>query len=243
MPSSSAGRAPAGIVLVLVLVAVSGCGFLQDLADPHEPPPATTLAPEPGAGPVAGPPEDGPVVLVDGTLRGTGSGGGGHLTVTALPVQTGLVPPVPNFSDSCPVEGPSLQYLPVEVAFTAVGLAAHVAVERGPATPADAGDIGIVVESGDGTERYCFDYPPLPTTDRFWHQMGAATITGYVVLDDAVTAATPEGRAAVFPTVQLRISDLRVFTDPERVRRLTVGDLTVGAPCPDDPDAICVPLG
>jgi hypothetical protein len=46
-----------------------------------------------------------------------------------------------------------------------------------------------------------------------------------------------------YPTLRLRISDLRVFTDPERVRPLTVGEMAVGAACPDDPEAICVPLG
>jgi hypothetical protein len=99
-----------------------------------------------------------------------------------------------------------------------------------------------VVESGDGAERYCFDYPPLPTSDRFWNQTGAATITGYVVLDQAVTPATPDGRADVFATLRLRISELRHFSDPEDVRTLRLEELSVGAACPDDPEAICVPL-
>ena len=73
--------------------------------------------------------------------------------------------------------------------------------------------------------------------------MGAPTVTTYVVLDQAVTPATPDGRSAVFPTLQLRISDLRVFSDQSQQRRLGVGALTVGDPCADDPDAICVPLG
>ena len=69
------------------------------------------------------------------------------------------------------------------------------------------------------------------------------TLDGFVVLDQAVTAATPDGRAAVFPTLGLRISELRLFSDPEQVRTLGVGDLSVGAACPDDPEAICVHLG
>jgi hypothetical protein len=73
--------------------------------------------------------------------------------------------------------------------------------------------------------------------------MGAATISGYVVLDQAVTAATPQGRDGVFPTLRLRISELRLFSDPEEVQTLRPGNLSVGAPCPDDPEAICVPLG
>jgi hypothetical protein len=133
----------------------------------------------------------------------------------------------------------------VEFAFTSPQpwLAARLDVGTGPETPVDIGDVGVVVESGDGAERYCFDYPPLPTSDRFWNQMGAATITGYVVLDEAVTPATPDGRADVFPTLRLRISDLRQFVDAEHVERLRVGSLSVGAACPDDPEAICVSLG
>ena len=73
--------------------------------------------------------------------------------------------------------------------------------------------------------------------------MGAATVTGFVVLDEAVTAATPDGRADVFPTLRLRISELRLFADPEHVRSLTLGELSIGAACPDDTEAICVSLG
>jgi hypothetical protein len=214
------------------------------MAEP-DPPPAIPL--ERTAEPAGeDPPPAGPVVVAEGTLLG--EQGGGRFTVTVGAVQTGLVPPVPNFADSCPVDPLTLQYLPVEFTFTAggalvPGLAARVDVGVGPETPADIGDVGVVVESGDGTEQYCFDYPPLPTSDRFWNQMGAATISGYVVLDEAVTAATPQGRADVFPTLRLRISELRQFSDPEQVRTLRLGDLTVGAPCPDDAEAICVPLG
>ena len=64
-----------------------------------------------------------------------------------------------------------------------------------------------------------------------------------MVIDQAVTPATPDGRSAVFPTLQLRISDLRVFADQAQQRGLGVRELTVGAVCADDPDAICVPLG
>ena len=158
---------------------------------------------------------------------------------------------MPNFSDSCPVEPTSLQYVPVSVAFTTPGgslpdgpgLAARLDVGVGQSTPSDIGDVGVVVESGDGTEQYCHDYPPLPTSDRFWNQMNAATVTGYVVLDQAVTPATPDGRPDVFPTLGLRISDLRLFSHPEDVRRSGSANWRSAPPCPDDPEAICVPLG
>jgi hypothetical protein len=230
------------VVAAAVLASLSGCGFLQDMAEPDAPP----SIPVASAAASTQPPAAWPVVIAEGTLDGPR--GDGLLTVTVGEVRTGLVPPVPNFADSCPVDPGTLQYVPVVFAYTGdgpdlPGLAARLDVGRGPATPADVGDVGVVVESGDGSERYCFDYPPLPTSDRFWNQMGAATITGYVVLDAAVSAATPAGRPEVFPTLALRISDLRVFSDPETVSRLEVGALSVGAVCPDDPESICVALG
>jgi hypothetical protein len=83
----------------------------------------------------------------------------------------------------------------------------------------------------------------LPGTDRYWNYGGRSVIDGYVVLADAVTPATPDGRPEVFPTLELRVGELRLFTDPEAQRSLTIGQVTVGAPCPDDEGALCVPLG
>ena len=112
------------------------------------------------------------------------------------------------------------------------------------ATPTDFGDVGIFVESNDGDQVYCTDSPPLPTRDRFFNQAGARAITAWVVLGRAVTPATPDGRPEVFPTLQLRISDLRQMHDATTVqRRLVPGALGIGAPCADDARAICVPLG
>jgi hypothetical protein len=234
-------------LLVAALLPLSGCGFLRDMAEPDGPPSVPVATPASSDPPHSA----GPVVVAEGFLRSEAGGAVGRITVTVGVAETGFVPPVPNFSGSCPVEPTSLQYVPVSVGFTAnsgarpvgAGLAARLDVGVGPSTPADIGDVGIVVESGDGTERYCHDYPPLPTSDRFWNQLNTATVTGFVVLDRAVTPATPDGRPDVFPTLGLRISELRLFSDPEDVRRLRLGELSVGAACPDDAEAICVPLG
>ncbi len=243
------GRGRAWGLLAAVAVLTSGCAFLEDLAEPDDAPPSVPVAsPAPRGEPAAAE----PVVVAEGFLLSAAGGAGGRITVTVgLPV-SGSVPPVPDFSDSCAVEPTSLQYVPVSVAFTpngdgapadAPGLAARLDVGVGPSTPADIGEVGVVVESGDGTEQYCHDYPPLPTSDRFWNQMNAGTVTGYVLLDRAITPATPDGRPDVFPTLGVRISELRLFSNVEQVRRLGVGHLSVGAACPDDPEAICVPLG
>jgi hypothetical protein len=238
---------PAAVLAALAVV-TAGCGFLEDLAEPDPPPSVPVVA----ATPPGEPAPAGPVVVADGFLLGSAGGTAGRITVTVGPPQTGLVPPVPNFSDSCPVEPTALQYVPISIGFVPSGggaspsdpgLAARLDVGVGASTPGDIGGFGVVVESGNGTERYCHDFPPLPTSDRFWNQMNAADVTGYVVLDRAVTPATPAGRPDVFPTLGLRISELRLFSDPEEVRTLGVGELSVGAACPDDPESICVALG
>jgi hypothetical protein len=245
------GRPARIAVLALVLATTSACGFLNDLAYPE----AQAAAPEesspiPAAAAVPTPDPDAPVVIAEGDLLLTGGGPLGHLVATQGPFRTGLVPPVPGFPDDCPVDGPSLQYVAVDFTYTTTndhtapqpGLAAHVAVDRGPATPADVGDVGVFADSSGDPGPYCADHPPLPTTDTFWNQMGATTVTVYVVVDQAVSAAFPGGRADVFPTLGLEISHLRWFREPGSVRSLGVGAMSVGAACADDPGAICVPL-
>ncbi len=228
------------LVASAVLATSAGCGFLRDLTE-DEPLPTIALSDETPDRPAA--PPAGPVVIAAGSLADAAGTLVGAITVTTGSVVTGLVPPVPSFADACPVAEASLQYLPVDVAFTVPGLAARLDVSTGPDTPSDIGDVGVVVESGDGSQRYCAEYPPLPTADRFWNTMGAETVTGYVVLDEAVTNASPDGLPDVFPTLRLRISDLRVLDRPGQAVGLVVDDLSVGAPCPDDDEAICVALG
>jgi hypothetical protein len=229
----------AGVSVVLL---TAGCGFLGALANPEA---ADTEHPTATASATATPGPPVPLTIVEGDLLTRGGAPAGHLSVSVGKIQTGLVPPVPvaDFDEACAVEGSSLQYVPVDFAFTSAGLAAHVTIGRGPATPADAGQVGIFVESGNSSQVYCADAPPLPTADKFWNQMGAPTITAWVVVDRAVTPETPDGRPEVFPTLQLRISDFRRFTDPTAQQTLMLGPLGLGAPCADDAEAICVPLG
>lgn len=239
-----AGSRAGAAIGVLLVVLTSGCAFLDDLAHPQEPDAeATTAAPVAAAPTAPGPPV--PRVIVDGDLLTSGGGPAGRLVVSVGAVETGLVPPVPiaDFGDACSVEGRSLQYVPIDFATTSAGVAAHLEIGTGPDTPADVCQVVIFVESGNGSQDYCADAPPMPTSDRFWNPMGAPTVTAWVVLDDAVTPATPGGRPEVFPTLQLRISDLRRFSDPTVQHGLVPGALGVGSPCADDADAICVPLG
>ena len=232
----------------MVLLGSVGCGFTNALAHPEATQSSAALTA--AAAPAASTPDpDEPRVIVDGDLLTSSGAPAGRLGVTVGPVRTGLVPPVHD-ATACHFDGPSLQYVPVVFTFGAPGptgyggpgLAAHVAVSTGPATPSDIGDVGIFVESGGG-QKYCAGYPPLPTTDKFWNQMGKATITAWIVLDRAVTPETPGGRPEVFPTLELRISDMRRFAGNGSAQTFTVGPLTVGDACADDPDALCVSLG
>ncbi|SFE16065.1 hypothetical protein [Blastococcus tunisiensis] len=248
------GRSAVGAILagVAVLTGTAGCGFLDDLATTEAEDRPDEASPDSGAVPVVVAPDpDLPVVVAEGDLHTAGGGPLGHLVVTQGPVRTGLVPPVPGFSSTCPVEGPSLQYVALDFTYTSTsdsaaplgGLAAHVSVSAGPGTPPDIGDVGVFADSGGDPGPYCADYPPLPTTDTFWNQMGADSVTVFVVLDRAVGPGSPDGRSDAFPTVQLRISELRWFTDPASVRRLSAGEMSAGAACSDDPAAFCAQLG
>jgi hypothetical protein len=223
--------------LAVVLGAATGCGFANALAHPEATRAGVPIA---SATPVPTPAPPPPIAEAD--LLTSGGELSGHLVVTLGEARTGLEPPVLN-TDACHFDGPSLQYVPVEFAFTSSGLAAHVAISRGPTTPPDIGDVGIFVESNNGSEVYCKDFPPLPTADKFYNQMGARIITAWVVLGRAVTPGSPDGRPEVFPTLQLRVSDFRVFSDPTAQRTLVPGSIDRGALCADDADAICVPVG
>lgn len=226
-------RRPVRVLLTAATLAVtlSGCGFAEALAHPKTPDVQPEL------------PSAAPTTTVERTILDTYfAGGAGHVTVTVDPVGTGVAPPVPNFGEDCPVSAASLQYVAFHVSGVS-DLAAHVRVSPGPSTPAGIGDIGVFVNSGNSDEHYCAHYPPLPTSDEFWNQMGAASVSGWVVLDRAVTAATPQGRPEVFPTLQLRFSDFRIFSDPTEQHHVTPSTPTVGALCPDDATAVCVSLG
>lgn len=233
-------------VLLAVVLTAAGCGFVNAMAHPEE---QTTEASSPApvpAAPATSTAPAGPVTIVRADLDGTDNL---HLAVSVGPVRTGLVPPFPEFSDGCPVSGPSLQYVPVTFDLAGLpidsyeGLAAHLTVTPGPSTPGDIGDVGVFFGPSPGHDAYCTDYPPLPTSDKFWEQGMQHEVTGYVVLDQAVTAATPQGRAEVFPTLQARIDHLRVKDGQTLAeRQLHVTAVGTGTQCPDDPDAFCIPL-
>lgn len=250
MSSQGSGRSwRASSVLVAiaaVLATVSGCGFANALAHPASVPVVSSDDP---AADSAAPATPSDRVIAAADLR-RGDVVTGHLAVTAGPVRTGLAPPVMNFSVDCPVDGKSLQYVAIGITYTTPdgdplsGLAGHLTVRTGAATPAGIGDVGVFFESMDGDERYCAHYPPLPTTDTFYNHAGPQTVYGYVVLDRAVTPTTPQGRPEVFPTLQLELSHLRWFADySSTADARTPAAPSAGTTCPGDPTALCMQLG
>jgi hypothetical protein len=196
-------------------------------------------APAPSAGGVATGPGTGPVVA-QAALQRAGHPAG-LLTVGTGKLVMGQAPPLVNFR-SCGTDDRQLEYLPVEIREAVGGLAAAVTVQPGPTTPPGIGRLGFFFESHDGNAFPCRDGAAWPTTDTFEAVSGARLITGYVVLDSAVTAVTPQGRSDVFSSLQLKISHLRQFDDYVP-RSLDVDAPTVGQLCPGDQAAVCAPLG
>lgn len=232
-----------GTALLAVVLTASGCGFLNAMAHPEAQAAEATTSP---AAPTTPGPDDS-VVIANVPLQTDDGATFGQLVVTTGSIHTGLVLPFGQFSEDCPVDGPSMQYVPVTFTLSGAGsadggLAAHLTVTPGPSTPADIGDVGVFFNPTQGHDEYCQDFPPLPTTDGFWVRGGPDKVSGYVVLDMAVTPTTPEGRADVFPTLQARIDHIRILTGGPDTLTLSVGAGPVGTPCADDPAALCVPL-
>jgi len=232
-----------GAVLLVVVLTATGCGFVAAMAHPEEQTtdPAGVAPPSPAAPTTPDPDE--PVVVANVPLTSDGNPIG-RLVVTTGSVHTGLALPYPQITDGCQLDSASLQYVPVTFNFHGGaddgGWAAHLTVTPGPETPGDIGDIGVFFSPTQGHDIYCQDSPPLPTTDTFWIRDGKVT-SGWVVLEGAVTPATPQGRADVFGTLQARVDHIRLRSgEDELPLRPAAGP--VGTPCADDVEALCVPL-
>jgi hypothetical protein len=231
----------AALVAVVVLAALAVVLF--DQATTHRaasaatvPTPAATPAPDAAAGTA----EVGPVLvkaaldypgLIDSVVPTA------PLVVGAQPVQGGVAPErVPNF-DSCHADAASLQYLPVQIRMPENWLSARFTVQPTPSTPAGIGRLGFFFQAGEASI-------PCPagawsTSDSFQaSNTGQEVITGYVVLDRAFTAATPQGRPDVFRTLGLRISNIRLSDRPAEVHPPTVGSF-----CPGTRSDLCASLG
>jgi hypothetical protein len=226
------------VALAAVLVTTAGCGLGAALG---EGPPRAASTADPGT--VAAVTSAAPATTARGPVQVAavplgGPAGTDQLTVTVGQVQTGLVPPMPNWSEHCQVDYPALQYVPITLQAGRDELAGHLTVSTTADTPAGLAPIGVFFDGS--AEPYCQDDPPFALTDTFWSHGNGGRATAYVVLQDAVTPATPQGRAEVFSTLDIRIDHLRVHSEGDLP--YTPGTPTAGALCPDDADAICVPL-
>ena len=203
------------LVAVVTWVGILAMGSHHAPAAPH--PSASASAAPQRTRPAAAPTEpatasaEGPVIA-QAALQRAGHPYGGLTVGTGKPV-LGVAPPLLNFDTCAAGDGKQLEYLPVEIRRALDGLAARVTVRPGPTTPPGIGRLGFFFESHDGDAIPCRDGAAWPTTDTFESSTGAPLITGYVVLDSAVTAATPQGRADILRSLQLEVSNLRQFDD------------------------------
>jgi hypothetical protein len=163
------------------------------------------------------------------------SGQVGPLIVGTQPLQGGEAPDrVPNF-DTCHADPAALQYLPVEIRMPENWLSGTFTVQTTASTPAGIGRLGFF-RAGD-TSTPCPD-GAWSTSDSFLaSNTGQQLITGHVVLDQAFTPSTPQGRPDVFRTLRLRISDIRYSG-----RLVTVSPPTVGSLCPGAKNDLCASL-
>ena len=222
-------------VVALVGLGVSGCRFGAALG--QEPAvttggvTASAAVPSPTAAPT-------PAVVPLAVVPGARAGDPDVLTVTRGEVQVGLAPPLTDWPEPCRVDDAALQYVPITIEFSADELAGRLTVSTTAATPADVGPIGVFFD--DATDPYCQGDPAFPASDTFWSHGNGGRTTAYVVLQDAVGPTTPQGRPDVVSSLRIRVDHLRRHASGDAPIRLT--QPTVGALCPDDDDAVCVPL-
>jgi hypothetical protein len=235
-----------GGALALVAV-VAGLGIAAVVPDGARPsssadatPTPAVAAPSSAIGTVATAPSQEPTIA-QAPLQRAGHPAGLLTVGTGKPV-LGFAPPLLNFNACGAGDGQQVEYLPVEIRDAATGLAAAVTVRPGPTTPPDIGRLGFFFESHDGNATPCRDGVAWPTTDSFETITGAPLITGYVVLDHAVTATTPQGRPDILSSLQLEVSNLRQFDDYVP-HPLSVDTPTVGQLCSGDRAAVCAPIG
>jgi hypothetical protein len=219
---------------------------------PHRPPAAAHASPSAAPSTPAGAASAsiagtvGPVPLAEPVVARAALERAGHsaglLTVGTGELVTGLAPAVVNFHE-CGGDGKQMEYLPVEFRNPPGGIAGAVTVQPGPATPPGIGRLGFFFESNNGDALPCRPAAAWPTSDTFEAVNGDQLVTGYVVLDEAVTPSAPQGRPDVFRSLQLKISDLRQLDNDNVLRPLSVGTPTVGQLCPGDQVAVCAPLG
>ena len=230
----------AGLVVGLVMLsALSGCGFLQEMADPPVTSPPPPVAPT--ATPTVTPPPAVPVLTAQ-LLDDRALPGGpfrGDLRVAAHPVAAGE-PPLPyGFAADCGYDD-TARYLAVDLSFTnrSTGssvVSAGISV-TGPGV--DAGVVGLFVDSSDANVRYCADGDPTPAVDHLVLGMnGPTAVAAHLV----VGAGAPDDALA---GLTVALTDLR---DPVAGGTGREGPWSVSrgpvTSCLDGPGGLCVSVG
>jgi hypothetical protein len=242
-------------VLLIATGTLTGCGFLQDMAEPD----AAVAAPSVVLTPV--PPSPAPLpdrVIASAQIRdGRGFPGpfDGTVTVAVQPLVAGLPFDLGgSFRADCGFDtAVDPRYATVDITFenrsrSVASLAATLSAVDTPQAGDRTGEFGLFIESSSG-DRYCQDGDRTPAADHFDvanSASGEVTVTAYLVTDVSVRpdGATPED---AFTDLTLQLTGLRntAYVVPDLV---TVGDWAVrgfstAGPCPDAPDSVCAVLG
>jgi hypothetical protein len=221
--------------LAAVLVTVSGCRLGAALG---EEPAATTAAASTSAASSSPPAAPAPAIVPLAVVPGDDAGADDLLSVTRGEVQVGYAPPLTDWPQQCPGTDAALEYVPITIRFSGDELAGRLTVSTTATTPAGIAPMGVFFD--DPVDTYCQGDPPFAPVDTFWSHGDGNRTTAYVVLQDAVGPATPQGRPDVVSSLEIRLDHLRRHASGDAPIRLP--QPTVGALCPDDDDAICVPL-
>jgi hypothetical protein len=228
---AGAGTVAVVVALTAVLIGVHHLTQAPEAAAAPPPPVRTVDA--------APPPPVSTTVLHVGLTdpRVTGGQRLADLVVDTKPLEGTVAPDrVPHF-DTCQADGSVLQYLPVVIEAPVAAMHGTFTVETTASTPPLPGRLGFFFQAGQAS---------TPCPGGVWSPSDSfeaaayeqPRITGYIVLDQAFSAATPKGRSDVFRTLQLRVSGLETVHQP-----LTLGPLTTGSLCPGTQDELCAHLG
>lgn len=237
----------AGVCALLLLA--GGCGLSSAQVDSPDPGPATVDPPAPAAAA----PTTAAEAVAAAELAGIPPDGlPASLRVTVSPAAPGvpsLAVPGGLFSAVCGVPDDAARYATISITFTDRGPDRGKQLSRSSNLRADVtveGGSGIGVfersdaERSDDAARYC-PGALRGGTSMQTEELSEAhqTMTLYAVAPAA--SATPDP----FQGSTVRIDGLQVAENSISTRPWTwvVEAVTEGSACPDDPDALCVPLG
>jgi hypothetical protein len=225
----------------------AGCGSLGAQADTPTPSIAPTSAPPSPSPTASAPASSNAAAAAAADLVGSFDGRAASLAAAADPVRIG-VPPVDAggtpLAEDCGLAPDTTEYAKVSVVFTALGLPTKETPSssnlRLDLSVTGGNGLGLIEVNVNPTD-YCADPSVLPSETTLQSQDLAdqhQTMTVYVVARTSPAASDP------LHGVTLRLRNPRHHPDNLDSRAWTWGveHVPAGSACPDDPNALCVPI-